>query len=175
MDRTIAIISNFFLVDIEKHTLKYVINMPSELFQPNASTHTAIAVFETHLPHNNKDVLLYDLKDDGFVLSKQKGRTDVLNQWQEIKTNLLNELKNPNKFVDDLHFVKTPIQKNEEWIIQAHSKTDYSKLEEKDFLNSIREYVIFSTKKDLHLLDKNLNELETLEMLNNANIAGEKF
>ena len=177
----IAPLSTYFKEDtqrnkiLEKHTLKYVINMPSELFQPNASTHTAIAVFETHLPHNNKDVLLYDLKDDGFVLSKQKGRTDVLNQWQEIKTNLLNELKNPNKFVDDLHFVKTPIQKNEEWIIQAHSKTDYSKLEEKDFLNSIREYVIFSTKKDLHLLDKNLNELETLEMLNNANITGEKF
>ena len=177
----IAPLSTYFKEDtqrnkiLEKHTLKYVINMPSELFQPNASTHTAIAVFETHLPHNNKDVLLYDLKDDGFVLSKQKGRTDVLNQWQEIKTNLLNELKNPNKFVDDLHFVKTPIQKNEEWIIQAHSKTDYSKLEEKDFLNSIREYIIFSTKKDLHLLDKNLNELETLEMLNNANITGEKF
>ncbi len=177
----IAPLSTYFKEDtqrnkiLEKHTLKYVINMPNELFQPNASTHTAIAVFETHLPHNNKDVLLYDLKDDGFVLSKQKGRTDVLNQWQEIKTNLLNELKNPNKFVDNLHFVKTPIQKNEEWIIQAHSKTDYSKLEEKDFLNSIREYVIFSTKKDLNLLDKNLNELETLEMLNNANITGEKF
>ena len=177
----IAPLSTYFKEDtqrnkiLEKHTLKYVINMPSELFQPNASTHTAIAVFETHLPHNNKDVLLYDLKDDGFVLSKQKGRTDVLNQWQEIKTNLLNELKNPNKFVDDLHFVKTQIQKNEEWIIQAHSKTDYSKLEEKDFLNSIREYVIFSTKKDLNLLDKDLNELETLEMLNNANITGKKF
>ena len=62
-----------------------------------------------------------------------------------------------------------------EWIIQAHSKTDYSKLEEKDFLNSIREYVIFSTKKDLNLLDKNLNELETLEMLNNANIKVKNF
>ena len=78
-------------------------------------------------------------------------------------------------FCDNLHFVIFFFTINEEWIIQAHSKTDYSKLEEKDFLNSIREYVIFSTKKDLNLLDKNLNELETLEMLNNANITGEKF
>jgi len=40
--------------------------MPSELFQPNASTHTAIAVFETNKPHMDIDkVVFYDLKDDG--------------------------------------------------------------------------------------------------------------
>jgi len=33
---------------LSSHTLKYVINMPNDLFQPNASTHTAIAVFETY-------------------------------------------------------------------------------------------------------------------------------
>lgn len=160
---------------LAKHSLKYVINMPNELFQPNASTHTAIAVFETHTPHNNKEVLLYDLEDDGFVLSKHKGRTDILNNWTAIKNKLLNELKNPNEFVDDLHLVKTKIKENDEWIIQAHSKTDYSTLKEEDFLNSIREYVIFKTKKDLNLLDKDLNELEILEMLNNSKINGEKY
>ncbi|MBI2458956.1 MAG: N-6 DNA methylase [Parcubacteria group bacterium] len=47
----IAPLSTYFKDDIDrnrilsKHTLKYVINMPIELFQPNASTHTAIAVF----------------------------------------------------------------------------------------------------------------------------------
>jgi type I restriction-modification system DNA methylase subunit len=59
-----------------KHTLKAVINMPKELFQPNASTHTAIAIFETYLPHNNSEVIFYDLKDDGFVLSKS-----FMNAW----------------------------------------------------------------------------------------------
>ena len=58
---------------LDKHTLKYVINMPIELFQPNASTATAIAVFETHKPHNGKDVLFYDLNDDGFVTHKVMG------------------------------------------------------------------------------------------------------
>ena len=177
----IAPLSTYFKEDdlrnkiLSKHTLKYVINMPNELFQPNASTHTAISVFKTHTPHNNKEVLLYNLEDDGFVLSKQKGRTDILNKWRCIKNNLLEELKNPDNFLDDLHFVKTKIKENDEWIIQAHSKTDYSKLKEEDFLNSIREYVIFKTKKDLNLLDKNLNELEILEMLSNSKIDGEKF
>jgi type I restriction-modification system DNA methylase subunit len=177
----IAPLSTYFKEDdlrnkiLAKHTLKYVINMPNELFQPNASTHTAIAVFETNSPHNNKEVFFYNLEDDGFILSKQKGRTNILNKWNSIKNNLLKELQNPDKFVDDLHFVKTAIKENDEWIIQAHSKTDYSTLKEEDFLNSIREYVIFKTKKNLNLLDKDLNELEILEMLNNSKINGKKF
>ena len=175
----IAPLSTYFKEDdlrnkiLEKHTLKYVINMPNELFQPNASTHTAISVFETNSPHNDKEVLLYNLEDDGFVLSKQKGRTDVLNKWSLIKNGLLEKIE--NKFIDDFNFVKTQIKENDEWIIQAHSKTDYSQLKEEDFLNSIREYIIFKTKKDLNLLNKDLNDLEILEMLSNSKIKGEKF
>ncbi len=177
----IAPLSTYFKEDVqrnkilEKHTLKYVINMPSEIFQPNASTHTAIAVFETHLPHNNKEVLLYDLKEDGYVLSKQKGRTDILNQWQDIKTSLLNELKNPTKFVDDLHFVKTPILKNKEWIIQAHSKTDYSKLEKKNFTLNLKEYLVFKIKFSFKLIDKKIDELSFMEILLKNGIDSKSF
>ncbi len=160
---------------LEKHTLKCVINMPKELFQPNASTHTAIAVFETNKPHKGKEVLLYDLKDDGFVLSKHKGRTDVLNKWNSIKKKLFKELEEPDKYTDTHHFVKTKIHNEDEWIIQAHSKTDYSRLDEKNFLDSIKEYIIFKTKKDMNLLDKDLNELDIIEILNNSGIDGETF
>ena len=160
---------------LAKHSLKYVINMPADLFQPNASTHTAIAVFETNKPHNNQEVVLYDLKDDGLILSKHKGRTDTLNKWNGIKEKMLQEIKNPTKHADDLHCVKTPLKKGDEWLIQAHSKTDYSKLKEKDFIKTIQEYVIFSTKRDLDLLDKDLDELDLLEILNKNKINGESF
>ncbi len=99
----IAPLSVYFKDDVDririlsKHTLKYVINMPTDLFQPNASTHTAIAVFETNKPHNNSKVVLFDLKDDGFVLSKNKGRTDVLNKWTNIKKDLLKKIFSPEK------------------------------------------------------------------------------
>jgi type I restriction enzyme M protein len=102
--------------------------MPSELFQPNASTHTAIAVFETHQPHNNKKVIFYNLTDDGFVLSKNKGRTDVLNKWNSIKKDLLQKINTPEKFQNNISLVKTSVFENDEWIIQAHSKIDYTKL-----------------------------------------------
>ena len=177
----IAPLSTYFKDDnlrnqiLSRHTLKYVINMPSELFQPNASTHTAIAVFKTKTPHEDKDVLFYDLKDDGFVLSKQKGRTDVLNKWEKIKSTLLKNLDEPVNNIDDINFVKAKIKENDEWVIQAHSKTDYSKLKEEDFLLTVKEQIIFKVKKDLNLLDKDLNELELLEILNKSKIKGESF
>jgi hypothetical protein len=165
----IAPLSTYFKDDVDrqrilsKHTLKYVINMPSELFQPNASTHTAIAVFETNKPHINK-VVFYDLKDDGFVLSKNKGRTDVLNKWNTIKKDTLKKIKNPEQYEDFINLVYKPIATTDEWIIQAHAKTDYSKLTEKSFERSVKEYGIFNAKLKLDLIEKNLDEVELLEI-----------
>ena len=167
----IAPLSTYFKDDIirnrilSKHTLKFVINTPSELFQPNASTHTAIAVFETNSPHNNKEVTFYNLKDDGFVLSKNRGRTDVLNKWNQIKKLVLKKLQNPAVYQDKLSLVKTKISSNDEWIIQAHSKTDYSHLTEKSFVKSIKLYLIFSVKQKLNLLNKDIDEISLFEIL----------
>lgn len=170
----IAPLSTYFKDDIErnrilsKHTLKYVINMPGELFQPNAATHTAVAVFETNLPHNEKEVVFYNLTDDGFILSKNRGRTDVLNKWNPTKKQLLEKLKNPEKYKDNINLVKTKISTNDEWIIQAHSKTDYSHLTEKSFVKSIKQYIIFTTKLKLDLLNKDIDEITLLEILNDS-------
>ena len=60
--------------------------MPQDLFQPNASTNTAIAVFKVNEPHKDKEVIFYDLKDDGYVLSKSKGRTNAYGKWEKKKT-----------------------------------------------------------------------------------------
>lgn len=167
----IAPLSTYFKDDdlrnkiLTKHTLKYVINMPSDLFQPNASTNTAIAVFETHLPHNNKEVIFYDLRDDGFVLSKNKGRTDVYNRWSNIKTDLVKKLKYPEKYVDEITLVKTKIKNNDEWLIQAHSKTDYSLLSENSFVNTIKKYISFKIRKNLNTLDKKVDDITIAEIL----------
>ena len=167
----IAPLSTYFKDEIlrksilSKNTLKYVINMPEDLFLPNAATHTAIAVFETNKPHNDQEVIFYNLQDDGFVLSKSQGRTDSYNKWNEIKKDMLEKIKNPDKYSDGINLVKTKINKNDEWIIQAHATTDYSNLSEKDFINSIKEDMIFNAKKDLHIVDKNLDEVTLLEII----------
>jgi len=177
----IAPLSTYFKDDIirnrilSKHTLKAVINMPNELFAPNASTHTAIAVFETNLPHNNKEVIFYNLTDDGFVLSKNRGRTDVYNKWYSIEKEFLEKLKNPTKYNDNINLVYKSISENDEWIIQAHMKTNYETICDDDFVKSIKEYIVFSTKKELNLLDKDLDEITVLEILNQNNISAQSI
>jgi len=151
---------------LKKHTLKYIINMPSELFEPNASTHTAITVFEANKPHDyNKDVIMYNLKDDGFVLSKSKGRTNLYNKWDDIKADLLKKLNDPTPYVDNIDLVKTAIKSGDEWLIQAHSQTDYSNLNEDDFLRSIKENMAFQVKKDMDLIDKDINKIDFINLL----------
>ncbi|MEE0936074.1 MAG: N-6 DNA methylase [Methanobrevibacter sp.] len=150
---------------LDKHTLKYVIHMPNELFSPNASTHTAIAVFETHNPHQNKEVIFYDLKDDGFVLSKNKGRTDKYNKWESIREDLLKKLKNPDEY-SDKNLLKTRINKGDEWVIYDYIETDYDNLSESDFIHSIKDNIIFNLKKDLNLLEEDIDEITLLEILN---------
>ncbi len=167
----IAPLSTYFKEDtirnriLSKHTLKYVINTPGELFQPNASTHTAIAVFETNLPHNGKETIFYDLKNDGFILSKNRGRTDVLGKWNSIKKKLLHEIRNPDKYTDNLHLLKKPITPNDEWIIQAHAKTDYAHLTENAFILSIKEYISFKLKLKLNLLNQDIDDVTLTEII----------
>ena len=176
----IAPLSTYFKDDVirtrilTKHNLKYVINMPTELFQPNAMTHTAIAVFETNSPHTqNHKVVFYDLKKDGFVLSKNKGRTDPKNKWNFIKKDMLNKITNPAQHEDSINLVYKTVTGEDEWIIQAHSKMDYSDLSEEDFLKNIRKYVVFKTKKDLGLLNGDMDDLAILEILSENKINAE--
>lgn len=167
----IAPLSTFFKDDdirnriLNKHTLKYVINMPNELFQPNAYTHTAIAVFETNTPHNNKEVVLYDLTDDWFVLSKNKWRTDVYNKRRDIKKDIFSKLANAKFYEDNLTLIQKSINQDDERIIQAHSQKDNTFLSENDFIKTVKEYFVFNVKKNLSILNKKINEISFLEIL----------
>lgn len=160
---------------LSKHTLKAVINMPNELFAPNASTHTAIAIFETHKPHNDKKVVMYSLQDDGFVLSKNKGRTDVYNKWNDIEKNLLSRIEDPQKYNNNIDLIYKNIKKDDEWIIQAHSQIDYDSLNEKDFISTIKENIIFNIKREFDLLTSKIDEITFMEILANKNITNKKM
>lgn len=153
---------------LTKHTLIYVINMPGELFQPNASTHTAVAVFETHRPFDYKkdEVTFYDLRDDGLSLSKTKGRTDVYNRWPAIERSLLDSLK-PGYVHDEITSVKTKLKRGDEWNIYSHSKTDYSDLNEYNFVKPLTEYMLYVAKRNLGILGSSADEMQIFEAIGN--------
>lgn len=152
---------------LDKHTLKYVLNMPKDLFQPNASTSTAIAVFETHKCHDfSKNVILYDLQDDGFILSKNKGRTDIFNKWDDIESELLDELFNGNTS-NNTTISRVKLRKNSEWNIYAYSNPNYKALSNADFLYTINEYLVYQIKKKLNILDVEKSEFELSNIISN--------
>lgn len=160
---------------LKKHRLMYVIKMPDNLFMPNAATHTTIAVFETNSPHNfTKDkVAFYDLKDDGYVLTKNKGRTDSYNRWHAIENNLLRAVVDDEVKSDNVTYVRKLISPDDEWTVQQHLDVSYATLSTKSFTDTVDKFIIFNAKREMGILDKDLTDFQLFTALNgyfNGNI-----
>lgn len=153
---------------LQAHTLKYVINMPGDLFAPNAASHTSIAVFETNRPHNydQDEVVFYDLDDDGFVLTKNKGRTDVYGKWSKIEKELLDAVVNNKIAPDGITLLKKAIKKTDEWTVQQHLEVDYSTLNYKNFIDTIANFVMFSAKRNLNILTDKISDFNLYQTIN---------
>ena len=69
---------------LKKATLNFEIKMPPTLFREQGRTiQTSIFGF-TKKPHNqDKNVLFYNLKDDGLESIQHKGRVDTKKQWPQ--------------------------------------------------------------------------------------------
>lgn len=155
---------------LKDNSIKAVINMPKELFQPNASTGSTIIVIETNKAHDfTRPVSLYNLKDDGFELAKKKGRRDVYNKWGKIKQKLLRDIDAPQyvnpKNIDGIDHCFVELKNNDEWLIQAFSKVDFDKLTYKDFERTIKEYMVFNVRKENGLVGKKINDIDLLTLL----------
>lgn len=154
---------------LKENTLKAVITMPKDLFQPNASTGSAIIIIETNKKHDYETpVVFYNLTSDGFELAKKKGRRDVYGKWNDIKKNLLNNINAPYylfpKNVDNITNCHVKIKEDDEWLVQAHSKVDFDKIKDADFIKTIKEYSIYHAKRALDILDKNIPESTLLDI-----------
>jgi type I restriction enzyme M protein len=56
---------------LKKHTLRAVIKLPDELFQPYAAAYTSIAIFSKGVPHNPSEKVFWArIENDGFRLKK---------------------------------------------------------------------------------------------------------
>ncbi len=147
-----------------RHTLLYSINMPADLFQPNASTHTAICVFETHRPHGNNEAIFYDVRDDGLVLDKVRGRVDLFNRWAgSIKPKLLKYLKNPG--AGDENGRKALLPPKCEWIIQDHKPVTWEVPGVEKFEKVIKEYAIFLARRRTDRLGGGMSDVDWIDLV----------
>jgi len=125
---------------LEKHTLKAVISMPSDLFYP-VGVVTCVMVFEANNPNKDKKTWFGYLKNDGFVKRKNKGRIDHYSQWKDIKEKFINAYSNNDEIIG--MSVKKAISYKDEWCAEAYMETDYSKITKADFEEVLKRYSIF--------------------------------
>lgn len=125
---------------LEKHTLKAVFSMPSDLFYP-VGVVTCILIFEAFTPHSGiKETFFGYFKDDGFRKIKGKGRIDIDNRWESIKAKWLDAYVN-KKNIPGMSVV-CKVDHQMEWCAEAYMETDYSTLTAEDFKSVIKMYVI---------------------------------
>ena len=126
---------------LERHTLKAVISMPDELFNPAASVPTCIMVWEANKPNNGKETWFGYLKDDGFEKRKFKGRVDVKKRWSDIRDRFIKTYNN-QKEIPGLS-VKVEVNENDEWCAEAYMETNYEELTTSNFEEVLKRFYSF--------------------------------
>ncbi len=126
------------------HTLKAVFSMPDDIFYPTG-VNVCVMVWEAHKSHDSSKPTFFGYcKDDGFVKRKKMGRIDYYNRWDQIEKEWLDLYE--NKIVVDGKSAVQCVTANDEWLCEAYMKTDYSTLTQKDFQQTVNDYLAYLIK-----------------------------
>lgn len=129
---------------MKKNSLRAVFSMPDDIFYPTG-TNVCVMVWEAHTPHDNTQETFFGYcKNDGFVKRKKLGRIDVAGKWESIEQQWLKLYRNRD-VVDGLS-ARHAVSYKDEWLCEAYMQTDYSKLTQSDFQNTINEYLAYLVK-----------------------------
>ncbi|MDX0022276.1 N-6 DNA methylase [Sinorhizobium meliloti] len=133
---------------LKYHTLEAVMSLPDDLFYP-VGTVVCIMVFTAHKPHDqsNKKTWFGYWKNDGFVKTKKRGRIDLRGEWQQIRDRWVEHFRNREVHVGEC--VTKRVTASDEWCAEAYMETDYSVLAQKDYRNTVKQYLIFQLMNDI--------------------------
>ena len=139
---------------LEENTLDAVFTLPNEIFYPGASASACCMVFKIGTKHSdisNPDTFFGYCKEDGFKKKKNLGRVEQIDpitgksRWAEIEKEWI-ELYRNHRAVDGLSATHK-VNGKDEWLCEAYMKTDYSKLTEQDFQQTINDYLAYLVKE----------------------------
>lgn len=139
---------------LEENTLDAVFTLPNEIFYPGASASACCMVFKIGTKHSdvsNPDTYFGYYKEDGFKKKKNLGRVEQVDantgksKWVEIEKDWI-ELYRNRQSVDGLSATHK-VDGDDEWLCEAYMKTDYSKLTERDFQQTINDYLAYLVKE----------------------------
>lgn len=126
---------------LKNHTLDAVFSFPSEMFYPGASAVACCMVFDLGKPHkdSNRETFFGYFKDDGFEKRKGVGRVDKKNRWEDIEAQWLDLYE--HRTTKAGMSVTQKVSFNDEWCAEAYMETDYSTLNQDDFIKTIKNYI----------------------------------
>lgn len=140
---------------LENNTLDAVFTLPNEIFYPGASVSACCMVFtlgESHVKADGtvRETFFGYYKEDGFKKKKNLGRVEQFDdngdsKWKAIEEEWLNLFRN-HKSVDGLS-ATMEVSGTDEWLCEAYMKTDYSKLTEADFQQTLNNYLAYLMKE----------------------------
>ena len=140
---------------LEDNTLEAVFTLPNEIFYPGAAVSACCMVFTLGKPHKNPDgtankTFFGYYKEDGHKKKKNLGRieqfdSDNQSLWKPIEEKWLNLYR--NKTVEDGISAMQVVTGDDEWLCEAYMKTDYSKLSEADFQQTLNNYLAYLVKE----------------------------
>ena len=139
---------------LEEHTLDAVFSLPADMFHPGANVCVCCMVFNLGTRHENapiKETFFGYFKDDGFIKKKNMGRVEKTKQnstegvWNDIESKWL-ELYRKRQAEPGLSICRK-INASDEWLCEAYMETDYSKLTQDDFQQTLNNYLSYLVKE----------------------------
>ncbi len=137
---------------LSKYTLDAVFSLPKEVFYPGAAAVACCMIFDLSQKHerSNRDTFFGYYKDDKFIKRKGLGRIEITDEdnnslWMTTEEMWLDLYKNKRE-VAGLS-VMHKVTAEDEWLAEAYMETDYEKLSEADFQNTLNLYVSYLVKK----------------------------
>lgn len=139
------------------NTLEAVFTLPNEIFYPGASASACMMVFTLGQPHfdpetgtPNKATFFGYYKDDAHKKKKNLGRIEQFDSnnaslWKAIEEEWLKLYR--NRTVKAGMSAMQEVTHEDEWLVEAYMKTDYSKLAQSDFQTSLNNYLAYLVKE----------------------------
>lgn len=141
------------------NTLEAVFTLPNEIFYPGASVSACMMVFTLGNPHYDpetrkprKATFFGYFKDDAHKKKKKLGRIEQFDEnnvskWKAVEEKWLSLYR--NKTVEAGLSAMQEVTHEDEWLVEAYMKTDYSKLTSADFQATVNNYLAYLVKEGL--------------------------
>lgn len=140
---------------LEYNTLDAVFSLPNEVFYPGASVSACCMLFTLGKPHVMADgttpkTFFGYYKEDGHKKKKNLGRIEQFDRdnhsiWKQIEEEWL-DLFREKKVKDGMSAVQA-VSGNDEWLCEAYMQTDYSRLSDEDFQQTLNNYLAYLIKE----------------------------